>query len=190
MLDDETLREVGRLVIEFNTLEELITALAAAIFECTEWATAEYLRKRDTSQKLGQIRDVCNILAEAYELQGKPPFTSLLSQIKEKGTILKLLKKRNAVIHGEVTIKRGERPCIQSKQSTVELSPEALSVLVQEADRATADLLAAYYNFMDAVGKAREARDAAARPTGIAQHNVRARDPRGPLVAPPEGGSR
>ena len=51
-LDDETLKEVGRLVIEFNDLDERITALAAAIFECAEWGTAEYLRQRLTGPKL------------------------------------------------------------------------------------------------------------------------------------------
>jgi hypothetical protein len=158
MLDDETLKEVGRYVVEFNTLEELITALAAAIFECSEWGTAEYLRKRDTRQKLDQIQEVCKILAGAHGLQESPLRRALSDQITEAKTIL---SERNTVIHGELTIKHGERPIVQLRKAqnspVVVLSPGALSVLVQKISRTTDGLLTAYYDFMDAVDKARDA---------------------------------
>jgi len=69
MLDDETLREVGRFAIEFVTLDELITNLAASILECTEWDTAERLTANLTlGRKLDLIGEVSKQLATTYGL--------------------------------------------------------------------------------------------------------------------------
>ena len=154
LLDDETLKEVGRVTIEFNTLDELITVLAAAIFECTEWSTAEYLRKHFTGPKLEQIKGVCNILADAHGIR-TTSHRALLDQIELSEAIL---KERNTIIHGELTIENGKRPRVHLKKSTVELSPQTLSELVQKINRATDGLLTTYYDFMDAVYKARDAK--------------------------------
>ena len=155
ILDDETLKEVGRYVIEFTTLDELITALAAAVLECAEWDIGKHLTGHLTvGRKLDGIQKVCHILAKAHGLLDTRLLKTLLGKI---ALAREIIDKRNAVIHGELTIKHGKRPTVRSKTATVELGPNDLSVLVQQINRATDGLVAAYYDFMDAVYQARAA---------------------------------
>jgi len=63
MLDDETLREVGRFAIEFSTLNDVITSVAGASLECAEWEIAQYLTDHLTiGRKLERIATVCATL--------------------------------------------------------------------------------------------------------------------------------
>jgi hypothetical protein len=154
MLNDETLKEVGRFAVEFSTLDELITTLATAILECAEPNTAQYLTKQLLpGRKLEQIKEVSNILAEAHRLKGADVHIVMLKQIELANGIV---NERNAVIHGKVRM-QGNRPIIEGKKQAVELSPGALSGLVKKIDRVAYDLISAYVEFMDAVYKARNA---------------------------------
>lgn len=153
ILDDETLKGVGRFAIEFNTLDELISALATVVLECAELDTAQHLTANFTvRRKLELIEVVCKILASTYALT--QPHGALSKQIS---SAKRLIDNRNTVVHGSLTIKRRERPIVQSKEQRVELSPDKLSEMVREIDRVTDGLATAYYDFMDAVYKAREA---------------------------------
>jgi hypothetical protein len=155
MLDDETLKEVGLFAIEFSTLDKLIATLATAILECTEWNIAQYLTERLTDgRKLEQIEAVSKKLANAHGLLDADVHKVLLEQI---GLAKGIVDERNTVIHGEVTIDQGNRPVIQLKKQAVEVSPRALSELVEKIDRVAYGLITAYVDFMDAVYKARTA---------------------------------
>ena len=117
ILDDETLREVGRYAIEFNTLDELITALAVAILECTEWDIGQHLTERLTvGHKLDRIKEVCTILAKAHGLLDTNLHKALIEQL---GLAKGIIAERNTVIHGELTIKHGKRTIIRLKKQTV-----------------------------------------------------------------------
>src|SRR5579859_5307667 len=102
ILDDETLKEVGRYVIEFTTLDELITELAAAVLECAEWDIAKHLTGHlNVSRKLDGIKKACDILAKAHGLLD----TSLHKALLERIVLAKeIVNERNAIIHGELTI--------------------------------------------------------------------------------------
>jgi hypothetical protein len=61
-LDDETLKQVGRFAMEFNTLDELIRAMATIVLECEEWDVAEHLTEDHTvGRNLARVRKVSNI---------------------------------------------------------------------------------------------------------------------------------
>ena len=153
ILDDETLTGVGRFAIEFNTLDELISALATVVLECAELDTAQHLTADYTvGRKLELIRTVCKILASRYAIA--QPHVALLTQIH---CAKRLIDNRNTVVHGSLIIKRGARPIVQSKEQRVELSPDKLSELARQIDLATDGLTTAYYGFMDAVYRARQA---------------------------------
>lgn len=154
MLDNETLKDVGRFAIEFSTLDELITNLAASILECAEWDTAERLTANFTlGRKLDLIGEVSKQLATTYALT--QPYDTLLTQV---GFAKRLVVDRNAVLHGSLTIRRGEHPTVQAKKDKVELTPSKLSELVGRIDSAIDGLPPAYFGFMDAVCKARAAK--------------------------------
>lgn len=164
VLDDETLKEVGRFAIEIRTLDEVITSVAGASLECAEWDIALFLNERLTNgSKLDRIANVCAKLAKAYGLVDATFYKALVDQI---GFVRKIIQERNVVIHGEVIVKRGERPTVRSKnQPVVDLSPSALSLWVQEIDRASLGLITAHTDFMDAVYKARAAQKTPAHTT-------------------------
>jgi hypothetical protein len=67
----------------------------------------------------------------------------------------RIIDERNTVIHGELTVKHGERPIVRLKKQTVQLSPSALSALVHKIDDVSIGLITAHTDFMDAVYKAR-----------------------------------
>ncbi|MGA2880865.1 MAG: hypothetical protein ABSG13_18095 [Bryobacteraceae bacterium] len=155
MLDDDTLREVGRFAIEFNTLEEVITMMAGAILECTEWSVAQSLTERLTDgPKLDRVKQMCGLLAKAHGLEKTSPHKALLRQI---GIAKGVVSERNAVIHGELTVKRGKPPTVQLRKQAVELSPRALSALVRKIDGVAGGLATAYLDFMIAVEESRDA---------------------------------
>jgi hypothetical protein len=151
MLDDETLKEFGRFAVEFSTLDELITNFAAAILECVEWEIAEHLTaKLSLGSKLDLIGAVSKTLAKKYALT--QPYDVLSRQII---SAKRLIGDRNTVVHGSLTIKRGERPIVQARGRRVEMTSDKLSELVRQIDRATDGLPTAYFDFMDAVCNAR-----------------------------------
>jgi hypothetical protein len=124
-LDDETLKGVGRFAVEFGTLDETISHFAADILECTEWGIAEHLTTNLTiGRKLELIRDVARKLATKYAFD--LPHAALSAQIVSMKT---LIDHRNTVLHGSVTIKRGQNPIVEAKTS-LELTPNKLSDLI------------------------------------------------------------
>jgi len=154
MLDDETLKEVGRFATEFSTLDELITNLAASILECTEWETAERLTANFTlGRKLDLIGEVSKLLATTYQLT--QPYDVLSTQVS---SVKQLVEDRNTVLHGLLTVKRGEHPIVQAKKNKVELTPNKLSELARRIDAAIDGIPPAYFDFMDAVYKVRRAK--------------------------------
>jgi len=153
ILDDETLKGVGRFAIEFNTLDELISALAAVVLECAELDTAQHLTADySVGRKLDLIRTVCKILASRYAIAQQHEALSMQINCAKQ-----LIGSRNTIVHGSLIIKRGARPIVQSKGEPVELSPDRLSELARQVDLATDGLTTAYYDFMDAVYRARQA---------------------------------
>lgn len=156
VLDDETLKEVGRFAIDVNSLDEVIATVAGASLECAEWDIALLLNEPlSNSRKLDRIKEVCTRLANAYGLVDTTFYKALVEQI---GRVREVIHERNAVIHGDLTVKNGERPIIRLKKQTVELSPKALSVLVEKIERVSIGLITSHTDFMDAVYKARAAR--------------------------------
>ena len=152
-LDDETLKEVGRFAIEFNDLDLVISGIAEWILECAEFETSEQLTPKtlELGRKLERIRTVSRSLADKYalgELHGV-----LTKQIDSANCIIGA---RNTVFHGSLIIKAGQPPTIQAKQQ-MELTPNRLSELVRQIDDTLHALATAYFAFMDAVYKAREA---------------------------------
>jgi hypothetical protein len=155
LLDDETLKEVGRFFLEFNAFDELVTALATVALECAEWETAQHLTERLTAgQKLQRIDSVRATLAKLHELAGTNSYRELSEQLNLARGIN---AERNTVIHGELAIIWSKRPKVQLREQTVELTPGSLSALVQRIRVTTDGLLSAYNDFMYAVGEAREA---------------------------------
>jgi len=93
-------------------------------------------------------------LAKAHELVDTDLYKALVERI---GFAKRIIDERNAVIHGELTVKRGERPSFRSNKLTLDLSSNDLAALVQKIDCASLGLITAHTDFMDAVYKARAA---------------------------------
>lgn len=156
ILDDETLKEIGRFAIEFGNLDEMINTLACAILGCTEWDIAQHLTERLTNgPKLQRIAKVSGILAKAHGLEDTDFYKALLEQIRHAERIV---TERNTIIHGEVSVERGKPPIVQlKKKPDVELTPRALSTLVQKINGVTEGLSTAYTDFMIAIEEAQAA---------------------------------
>ncbi len=156
LLSNETLMQVGRFAIEFNTLDELIRILAAVVLECEEWDVAQHLAEGDTARRnVARVRKISDILAKKYGLADAELHKALLEQLSFAEEVI---TQRNAVIHGELTVKRGKQPIVQlKKQTPVEMSPAALSELVRKTDSVTNKLLDTHTAFMHAVYEARDA---------------------------------
>ena len=158
-LNDETLRAVGQCAIEFSAFDELLTAMAADVLECNDWEIAQYLTssRLTAGPKLQRIEEVCNILAKLYRLEDTHPHKAMLQEIKvAQGAITE----RNTVIHGELKRKHGKAPIVQLRKHVVEMSPDALSIIVDKINRSGDSLVEAYQHFMDTVHKARKEEDA------------------------------
>ena len=69
-----------------------------------------------------------------------------------------LVEHRNTVLHGSVVIKHGVHPTVKARKDKIELTPNELSKLIGRIDSAIERLPPAYFDFMDAVYKARAAK--------------------------------
>lgn len=151
LLDPETLKQVGNFAIEFNTLNDLITTLAAISLECAKFDIAEYLISDFTAgRKLELIEKVAKMMAGKYGLV--QPYTTLKTHLL---SARHLVENRNTIIHGDLTVRIGEQPIIQSKKQQVTLTPQKLAELVQQIDETLYALMTAHNEFMIAVCHAR-----------------------------------
>jgi len=155
LLDDETLKEIGRFATEFTTLDEVITYVAEEILECAERKTAEQITANagTLGRKLELFKTVSKQLAATYALTESQPYRLLSTQIRAAKP---LVGHRNTVLHGSLTIKRGQPPIIQAKKETMELTQQRLSELRGQIDLSIEKLSSAYFDFMDAVHEARD----------------------------------
>jgi len=142
MLNDETLKEIGRVTIEFSILDEVITDMAWLIIECTEPDVARCVTPPFIDQKLDHIAMVCKKLKEAHRLENAIP-GALLTQI---GLAKGIVSKRNTIIRGELESRRGGEPLLRLGKKDKEpqvfhATPHELADLVDDIHGVTNGLM-------------------------------------------------
>lgn len=155
MITEECYAAIGKLAMEFSSLDEQIGIFATSLLGIHEWEVAEYLSNlKDFQRKVDRIRDVAGLFAKAHKLESEISYQRLQQAVSG---LKKIATNRNTLIHGSMTtdLTRGV-PIVRLKtHPPVVLQVQEINKLRDELQTVSEEFIDCFIDFYNAVLKKR-----------------------------------